>query len=64
MKTTREERLAAVRREMEDQNKAWQRAREALLRLGDVELAVPTRVLAQILGPAPAPAAPVAGMRA
>jgi len=64
MKTTREERLEAVRREMEEQNKAWQRTREALLRLGSVELAVSSRALAQLVGPEPAPAAPVAGMRA
>jgi hypothetical protein len=64
MKTPREERLEAFRREMAEQNQAWQRTRAALLRLGSVELAVPSRMMAQLVGPEPAPAAPVAGMRA
>jgi hypothetical protein len=55
--TNREERLAAIRRELQNQNEAWQRASEALSRAGDILIAVPGEML-EALG-APAPTTPV-----
>jgi hypothetical protein len=57
MTTTLTERLEAIEREMQQQDEAWQKTREALARLGDVELAVPRDVLSFIVGPIPAPPA-------
>jgi len=64
MTRDRDERLEAIRREMQQQDEAWQRALAVAARLGDVELAVPREVLTQIVGSTPEPAAPVLGVRA
>jgi hypothetical protein len=61
MTKTRSERLEAIEREIQRQNEAWQHTREALGRLGNIQLAVPREVLSQIN---PEPAAPLAGLRA
>jgi hypothetical protein len=63
MTNDRDERLEAIRREMQQQDEAWQRALAVAVHLGDVELAVPREVLAQIVDPTPQPAAPVLGVR-
>jgi hypothetical protein len=55
--TNREERLEAIRRELQHQNEAWRRASETLSRAGDVLIAVPAEML-DALG-APAPTTPV-----
>ena len=59
-----DDRLEAILREMEQQDVTWQQALEVAARLGNVELAVPRDVLAQIIGSVPEPAAPVQGVRA
>lgn len=41
----REEQLEALRLRMEEQRRQWARVKEALARLGDVELAVPKEFL-------------------
>jgi len=64
MTNDREERLEAFRREWEQQEQACRRIAEAVARLGEVEIAVPRDVLAQIVGSTPEPAAPVLGVRA
>ena len=64
MTNDRQEQLDAVRRQLEQQDEAWQRALAVAARLGDVELAVPREVLTQIVGSTPQPAAPVLGVRA
>jgi hypothetical protein len=57
MTMTLSERLDAIEREILQQDEAWQRTRDALARLGNVELAVPRDVLALLVGPLPAPPA-------
>ena len=64
MTTRNEERLDAIRRELERQNEEWERIKDAVARLGDVEIAVPREVLAQLVEPATETAAPVVGVRA
>jgi hypothetical protein len=49
---SREERLEAIRRELQNQNEAWRRASEALSRAGDVLIAVPGEML-EALGATP-----------
>lgn len=55
--TNREERLEAIRREIRNQDEAWQKAREALSRAGDVLIAVPAEAFEALT--APLPSAPV-----
>jgi len=57
MTTTLTERLEAIEHEMQQQDEAWQRTKEALARLEHVELAVPRDVLSFLAGPVPAPPA-------
>jgi hypothetical protein len=66
MTTNRDERLAVIERELERQDEAWARARDALARLGDVTLAIPAETLEAITSAqAPAPTcAPPLGVRA
>jgi hypothetical protein len=55
--TNREERLEAIRRELQNQNEAWRRASEALSRAGDIIIAVPGEMLEALGAPPPATAA-------
>jgi type II secretory pathway component PulJ len=64
MTNDRQEQLDAVRRQLEQQDEAWQRLQAMAARLEDVEIAVPREVLEQIVGSTPEPAAPVLGVRA
>jgi hypothetical protein len=50
---TRQEQLAALRRELGRQNADWERARGALAKLGEGTLAVPRDVLRRIDACAP-----------
>lgn len=62
----REERLEAIRRELQNQNETWRRASEALSRAGDILIAVPGEMLEALGAPAPTtPALPgIPGIRA
>jgi hypothetical protein len=51
MKTALIMKLEEIERETQEQDEAWQRTKEALTRLGPVQLAVPRDVLAHIVGP-------------
>lgn len=44
------ERLEALKREKERQDEAWEQAKQALARLGDVRIAVPRELLDEIDG--------------
>jgi hypothetical protein len=48
MATRIQEQLEAMKRELEAQDEAWQRAKETLARLGDVRIAVPRELLEEI----------------
>jgi hypothetical protein len=69
MTSGNDEQLEAIRQELERQNREWERIKEQLAALGDVELQVPHHVLEQVVDSTPAcsthaPAAPVLGVRA
>jgi hypothetical protein len=65
MKNPVQERLDAIRRELEAQDQTWRRAKESLARLGDLPIPVPREVLEQLEAPvAPTAAPPVGGVRA
>ena len=68
MKNPNEERLDAIRRELERQNEEWERIKAQLTQLGDVEIRVPLDALEQLGESTPAftttqSAAPVLGVR-
>ena len=69
MTTRNEERLDAIRRELERQNEEWERIKAQLTQLGDVELRIPLDAL-ELLGESTPvhettqPAAPMVGVRA
>ncbi|HTQ42072.1 MAG TPA: hypothetical protein VMI75_04885 [Polyangiaceae bacterium] len=46
--TSRNEQLAQIECELERQNQAWDRAKQALLALGDVQIAIPIDTLETI----------------
>jgi hypothetical protein len=46
--TGRQEQLEAVERELARQDEEWARAKEALVRLGDVSIVVPASVIEQL----------------
>jgi hypothetical protein len=50
MTNTLTERLEAIEREILQQDETWHRTRDALARLGSVELAVPRDVLSFLVG--------------
>ncbi len=62
----REERLEAVRRELEAQNEKWRRASEALSEAGEILVAVPADLFEALTAPLPAAPAPTptTGIRA
>jgi len=64
MSDPRSVRLEAIRRELRQQDEAWERTRQALARLGDVQLAVPHDVLARIVGTESPTLPPTGGLRA
>jgi len=51
MTTRWQEQLEAVKQELERQNEAWARTKEALAQLGDVRFAVPAEVIEQLQAP-------------
>jgi hypothetical protein len=64
--TKREERLEAIRRELQNQNEMWRRASEALSLAGDILIAVPGEMLEALGAPIPTTPAPAGtpGIRA
>jgi hypothetical protein len=48
MERSNDDRLAAIVRELERQDAEWERAKEKLRALGDVEIAVPKAALEEI----------------
>jgi hypothetical protein len=63
--TSHNEQLAHIELELERQNQAWERTKQALLALGDVQIAIPVETLeAMSASPIPQPPAPVGSVRA
>ncbi len=53
------ERLEALRREKDRQDEAWERAKQALARLGDARIGIPRELLDEIDGATTQPMTPV-----
>jgi hypothetical protein len=56
MERSNDDRLAAIVRELETQDAEWERAKEKLRALGDVQVAIPKAVLDEISGTRRVPA--------
>jgi hypothetical protein len=57
MTMTLSERLDTIEREILQQDQAWERTKDGLTRLENVQLAVPRDVLSFLVGPIPGPPA-------